>query len=101
MNQPEFDFWSIPVEKLFVQLQTKIEGLTSQDADKRILQYGDNLLKPKKQNNALTLLIAQFKSPITLILLFAIGLSFFVHDNTNALIILDRKSTRLNSSHLV
>jgi len=88
MNQPDFDFWSIPVEKLFVQLQTKIEGLTSQDADKRILQYGDNLLKPKKQNNALTLLLAQFKSPITLILLFAIGLSFFVHDNTNALIIL-------------
>ena len=88
MNQSEFNFWSIPVEELFAQLQTKIEGLTSQDADQRILRYGDNLLKPKKQNDVLTLLLAQFKSPITLILLFAIGLSFFVHDSTNALIIL-------------
>ena len=88
MSQPEFDFWSIPAEELLKQLQTKIEGLTSQDADERILRYGDNLLKPKKQNDAWTLLLAQFKSPITLILLFAIGLSFFVHDTTNALIIL-------------
>lgn len=88
MNQPGSDFWSIPAADLLVQLQTKIEGLTSEEADQRILRYGDNLLKPRKQNNAVTLFLAQFKSPITLILLFAIGLSFFVHDRTNALIIL-------------
>jgi Mg2+-importing ATPase len=88
MNQPESDFWSIPAEELLVRLQTKIEGLTNEEANQRILRYGDNLLKPKKQKDALTLFLAQFKSPITLILLFAIGLSFFVHDRTNALIIL-------------
>ena len=88
MNQPESDFFSIPVEELLVRLQTRIEGLTSEDANQRILRYGDNLLKPKKQNNVLMLFLTQFKSPITLILLFAIGLSFFVHDRTNALIIL-------------
>ncbi len=88
INPSESDFWSIPVEELLVRLQTKIEGLTSEDANQRILRYGDNLLKPKKKNDVLTLFLAQFKSPITLILLFAIGLSFFVHDRTNALIIL-------------
>jgi Mg2+-importing ATPase len=87
MNQPESDFWSVPVEELLVQLQAKIEGLTADEADQRILRYGDNLLKPKKRNDALTLFIAQFKSPLTLILIFAVGLSFFVHDRTNALII--------------
>ena len=88
MNHTESDFWSIPVEELLTRLQTKIEGLTSEEADQRILRYGDNLLKSKKQNDALTLFLSQFKTPITLILLFAIGLSFFVHDRTNALIIL-------------
>ena len=40
MNQPELDFWSIPTDKLLVQLQTKIEGLTSEEANERILRYG-------------------------------------------------------------
>jgi len=88
MNSSESDFWSIPIEELLLRLQTKIEGLTGEKANQRILRYGDNLLKPKRQNDAVTLFFAQFKSPITLILLFAIGLSFFVHDRTNALIIL-------------
>ena len=88
MNPSESDFWSIPIEELLVRLQTKIEGLTGEEANQRILRYGDNLLKPKRQNDAVILFFAQFKSPITLILLFAIGLSFFVHDRTNALIIL-------------
>ncbi|MGA2091711.1 MAG: HAD-IC family P-type ATPase, partial [Endomicrobiales bacterium] len=87
MDKPEFDFWSIAIEELLVQLHTKIEGLTSDEANRCILLYGDNLLKPKKNNGALTLFIAQFKSPLTIILLFAVGLSYFVHDRTNALII--------------
>ena len=36
----------------------------------------------------LALLLAQFKSPLILLLLFATGLSFFLHDPVNALIIL-------------
>ena len=88
MEQHESDFWSVPVEELIVKLQTKIEGLTADEADQRILRYGDNLLKPKKRNDTFTLFINQFKSPLTIILIFAVGLSFFVHDRTNALIIL-------------
>ena len=42
----------------------------------RLARYGSNLLKPQKRSDVLTLLLAQFKSPIILILLFATGLSF-------------------------
>ena len=84
----ESDFFSIPSKELLVQLQAKIEGLTSEEANERILRYGENLLKPKKQNDTVTIFLAQFKIPLTLILLFAVGLSFFVHDRTNAWIIL-------------
>ena len=61
MNQLESDFWSVPVGELLLRLQTKIEGLTAEEADQRILRYRDNLLKPKKRNDVLTLLFAQFK----------------------------------------
>jgi Mg2+-importing ATPase len=46
------------------------------------------LLKPRKRSDALTLLLAQFKSPIILILIFAAGLSFFLRDSVSALVIL-------------
>ena len=60
----------------------------SDEVQRRLLRYGSNLLKPKKKSDALTLLLAQFKSPIILILIFAAGLSFFLHNPIDAVIIL-------------
>ena len=77
-------FWSAPLSELFQQLQTTSKGLTSDEAVKRFTRY----VKPKKRSDALTLLFAQFKSPVILILIFAAGLSFFLGDPVNALIIL-------------
>jgi Mg2+-importing ATPase len=73
---------------LLQQLQTTPQGLMSDEARQRLLRYGSNLLKPKKKSDALTLLLAQFKSPIILILIFAAGLSFFLHNPMDATIIL-------------
>jgi Mg2+-importing ATPase len=70
------------------KLESKKEGLTSDEAQKRFVLYGSNLLKPKKRSDILTQLISQFKSPIILILFFATALSFFLHDRADAFIIL-------------
>lgn len=88
MEQLTTAFWSIPVKDVFQKLETGKEGLTGKEAQKRLSVYGSNLLKPKKRSDVLTLLLSQFKSPIILILLFATGLSFFLHDPVDALIIL-------------
>jgi Mg2+-importing ATPase len=88
MTQHPKAFWSVSAPELLEQLQTSPEGLTSDEARERLDRYGLNLLKPKKRSDALTLLLSQFKSPIILILLFAAGLSLFLHDPTNAMIIL-------------
>lgn len=80
-------FWSVPAAELLQQLQATAQGLTSEEARRRAIQYGPNLLKPKKRANALSLLISQFKSPIILILIFASVLSFFLHDPVDAVII--------------
>jgi Mg2+-importing ATPase len=87
MTQTPQTFWSIPVTELFNNLQSRLIGLTSDDAQRRLATYGANQLKPKKKSDAFTHFIAQFKSPIILILLFATGLSLFLHNIVDASII--------------
>ena len=88
MNQFPSSFWSLSVTEMLQKLEAKKKGLTSVEAQKRLTLYGSNLLKPRKRTDVFTLLISQFKSPIILILFFATGLSFFLHDKVDALIIL-------------
>ena len=70
------------------QLGTASGGLSGEEARQRLVHYGSNRLKPQKQTSAPALLLAQFRSPLILLLLFATVLSFFLHDPVNALIIL-------------
>src|SRR5690349_14950940 len=88
MNQLRSAFWSTSVTEMLQYLETAREGLTSAEAGQRLARYGSNLLRPQKRLDRITLLLAQFKSPLILILLFATGLSFFLHDPVNASIIL-------------
>jgi len=88
MNQLPQAFWSISVEEMLQKLQTTKEGLTSDEATHRLARYGADLLKPQKRSDVLTLLLAQFNSPIILILFFATGLSFLLRDPVDAFIIL-------------
>jgi len=76
------------VTEMLQKLESKKEGLTDDEAQNRLTLYGSNLLKQKKRSDWFTLLISQFKSPIILILFFATGLSFFLHDRVDAFIIL-------------
>jgi Mg2+-importing ATPase len=88
MNQHSLAFWSLSVAELPQPLQTAKEGLSGSEARQRLAFYGSNRLKPPRRSDVLTLLLAQFKSPLILILLFATALSLFLHDPVDALIIL-------------
>ena len=88
MNQPPPAFWSVPADELLERLHTTPQGLTSEEALQRLRRYGANRLMPKRRSDAPALLLSQFKSPIILILLFAAGLSLFLSDPADALIIL-------------
>jgi len=78
MNKP-LAFWSLSTTEMLQQLQTAKKGLTAGEARERLARYGSNLPKPAKRPEVVTLLFAQFKSPLILILFFATGLSFFLH----------------------
>ncbi|HEU4507648.1 MAG TPA: magnesium-translocating P-type ATPase [Pyrinomonadaceae bacterium] len=81
-------FWSMPLPELFGRLDTAPTGLSAVEAKHRLQLYGPNRLRPSKRTNAVTLLAAQFKSPLILILLVAVGLSFFFNESIDALIII-------------
>jgi Mg2+-importing ATPase len=87
MDKNPTPFWSVSVTELLASFSVTGTGLTSEEAKKRLLNYGANRLKPQKRTDAFTLLIAQFKSPIILILVFATGLSLFLHNIIDASII--------------
>jgi Mg2+-importing ATPase len=88
MNQNPLAFWSLPAAELLAKLQTTPQGVASDEARQRLAHYGSNILTPRKRSDSLALFLIQFKSPITLILLFAAGLSFFLHEQVDVLIIL-------------
>ena len=88
MNQRPPGFWSVPATDLLEQLGATPRGLTSAEAGQRLTRLGSNLLTPKRRTDELALVLAQFKSPLILILLIAAGLSFFLHDPVDASIIL-------------
>lgn len=88
MTEDENPFWSIPTADLLKQLRTMPEGLTDEESQRRLSEYGHNLLKPKKKTDALTLFGNQFRSPLVIILMFAAVLSFFLQDTASAGIIL-------------
>ena len=64
MNKP-VAFWNLSTTEMLRQLQTAKEGLTGDEARERLSRYGSNLLKPPKRSDAFTLLLAQFKSPLS------------------------------------
>jgi P-type Mg2+ transporter len=81
-------FWSAPADELLQRLETSVQGLTETEAAARLDRYGANRLRPKRELSWPGLLLGQFKSPLVLILVAAASLAFFLHDQTNAGIIL-------------
>jgi Mg2+-importing ATPase len=70
------------------RLGTSAKGLSSAEALLRIKRYEGSRLIPKKRTDTFTLLLGQFSSPIVLMLVAAAIISVFLHDSTDAVIIL-------------
>ena len=85
---PLKEFWGLEASEVLARLGTSPRGLSAIEANVRLREHGPNRIKPRARTNTLALLAAQFKSPITLILIFAAILSSLTGDRTDAFIIL-------------
>ncbi len=88
MPDEQRPFWSMGTHDLLNLLSTGEGGLTSDEARKRLEDYGPNTIRKEKKRGSFSLFISQFKNAIVIILLFATAVSFFLQDRTDALIIL-------------
>ncbi|SIO61331.1 Mg2+-importing ATPase [Singulisphaera sp. GP187] len=93
-NLPRLDrdrtarFWSLTSEELLRRLRSGRQGLTPDEAGRRLILWSESLGRPRARHGRLVLLGSQFKSPIILILVAAAGLSASLGQDTDALIII-------------
>ncbi|MES1212969.1 MAG: magnesium-translocating P-type ATPase [Singulisphaera sp.] len=84
--QPVFGpYWSVPIDALCEELDSRIAGLSSDEVAARHDQAGRKLRVPRASR--LSLLLNQFKSPIILILLISAALSYALGGRADAAII--------------
>ena len=65
-----------------------LSGLTQQEADSRLVQYGPNEIVQKSSYSALGILVEQFKSPLVVLLFVATGISFALGDTLEGTLIM-------------
>ncbi|MEN3202928.1 MAG: calcium-translocating P-type ATPase, SERCA-type [Atribacterota bacterium] len=69
-------------------LQTDpVSGLSREEAEKRLLQYGPNVLAEKKPKSIVTMFLEQFRDFLVLILLGAAAISLLLGEVTDSLVI--------------
>jgi Mg2+-importing ATPase len=78
----------LPIDELFVRLNTSQAGLRSQEAESRLEIYGYNELAKRKKRTTFAEFLSHFRSPLIIILLLAGLVSGFFGEMVNAAIIL-------------
>ncbi len=82
------DYWSIDLSELFVRVKSTRAGLSTEEAARRLRQYGPNLLKGQRELSRLSVLWNQFRSPLLLLLVFAAIASAFTGEFVDAGVVL-------------
>lgn len=81
-------YWDLPVDELLSKLSGGSEGLSQEEAERRLALSGADVLKPQRRTGSFFLFLRQFKSPITLLLVGAALLSFIFSGKSDAFIII-------------
>lgn len=85
---PSGDWHTIPADDLLRDLDSAPDGLTTQDAARRLERYGPNSLRTGKPVSAWRILVDQFRSVVVLLLVVATGVAWLIGDPIEAIAIL-------------
>jgi Ca2+-transporting ATPase len=78
----------LDIKDVFAELKTSENGLSEQEARKRLEKYGLNELVEKRKISRLGIFLRQFKSLLIIILIIAAVLSFFIESIIDSVVIL-------------
>ena len=79
-NVPVGAFWQTPLDELERQLGASSNGLSSTEADARLLRCGANTLDSRQKYSFLLKVLSRFRNPLVLILLVAAVISGLTGD---------------------
>ena len=77
-STPEKEWTCVPPEEALRLLGSNIDGLSEEEAKRRLQEYGSNKLQEKPPKSPLILFFEQFKSILVVILLIAAGVSAYL-----------------------
>ncbi|MFN6201207.1 MAG: magnesium-translocating P-type ATPase [Acidobacteriota bacterium] len=83
-----FPYWAVAARDLLDRLGAGPDGLSSSEAGRRLAEFGPNRLRDAGRTRALLILLAQFKSPLVLMLVFAALISVLTGGVVDTLILL-------------
>lgn len=84
----EKDFWKVPLQHVLQTLQATPEGLTGQEAQRRLRVYGENTVSTSKKRSIFVQFLMKFQNPLIILLLFAAVLAAFWGQKNDFFIIL-------------
>jgi len=79
---------AMEIDETMKQLNTESAGLSQEEVQKRLQQYGTNELQKEKGTSAVKMFIEQFEDLLIVILLIATGLSIYLGEITDAIVII-------------
>lgn len=82
------DFWTISCKELMSIMKTQIDGLSEEEASRRIQQQERSGKKNADWYEDVFLFLRQYQNPLVLILIFASLLSFLLKEYTGGVIVL-------------
>lgn len=81
------DYYKLSKEALFNEFKTDEKGLSQEDAKKRLLEYGKNIIAGDERVSKIKILIHQFTSPLIYILLVAGFITLFMQEYIDSAVI--------------
>ena len=82
-------YFSRELEDIRKELKTNIEdGLTNKETEERLIKNGKNILPSKEKESILKLFLKEFTSPIQIILIITVIISFLIGEMVDAFVII-------------
>ncbi|MFA6194363.1 MAG: cation-translocating P-type ATPase [Patescibacteria group bacterium] len=86
-KRTEENFYSLKPEMIFKIINSSPEGLSSEEAKKRLMKNGPNILAQEKPYSRLKIFFSQFKNPLIYILLGGGAISLIIGEHIDAQVI--------------
>ncbi len=80
-------FWGKEQDEIFEILETSQSGISNEESEKRILEFGRNIFKNKEKKTAFKIFLEQLTSPLIFILIGAVIITTFLQEWVEVIVI--------------